>query len=619
MKKAFTRLCNLLFYCGFSREEYNSVKKEAYISNFNAWKYLHVFMAIVFAALLGVSLVNGNALVNVAVRSGLLVYSLVCVVLMFCVLPADSVRGQLLIYVTMIILLVLGVWTGLRRAEMMAVTFEVLLVMLAMFMIDKPYYMVLVLLGACLVYLRLVAQVKTGYALRGDTVNTVIYAAASIVINVFYNHLRVHEFLLKRAEELRFDEELAREREELAARQAELESATAELERVTRNRAEFSFGMSHDIRTPINAILGLTDMALRAPDNREKVTDCLEKTKKSGEQLLTLVNNVLDMSRAEVGHAALNEQRADILLAYANIRPAMLALAAEKNIDLSFEINEIENRYIYIDAPRANQLLVNLISNAIRFTPPNGRVRVSLRQLELAPVDYGRYEFTVEDNGIGMSDEFRPLAFDEFAREDTASAGPHHGSGLGLPICRSITQLMGGEIAFTSEKGVGTTFTVTLPLRLQAESELSLPDEAADAARLTGQRALLVDDDELSREIIADILHNADIMTEQAENGAVAVNLVKQHGPDYYNFILMDIQMPLTDGYQATQQIRAAYPAARLPIIALSAGTSEDSRARALQCGMNAYMEKPVDAPALLRELCLRRPAEENSCKDNRT
>ena len=602
MRKAFKRLCNLLLYCGFTKEEYKIVKKDAYISNFNAWKYLHVFMAIIFAALLGISLLNGNAIVNVAVRGGLLVYSLVCVVLMFCIIPSDSVRGQLLIYVTMIILLALGVWTGLRRPEMMAVTFEVLLVMVAMFMIDKPYYMVLVVMGAVFVYMRLISGVKTGVALRGDTINTFIYAAASIVINIFYNHLRMNEFLLNHANEIRLDKELARERNDLEKQQLELEHATEELKKASRNRAEFMFNISHDIRTPLNAILGFTDIALRNTDDREKITDCLDKTKKSGEHLLTLINNILDMSRAEVGNASLNEQRVDILLAYANIRPAMLELAAEKNIDLTFEINEIENRYVFIDALRANQLLTNLITNAIAFTPQDGRVRVALRQLELSPVDYGRYEFTVEDNGIGMGDEFRPVAFDEFAREDTDNIGLNHGNGLGLPICRSIVQLMGGEITFKSEKGTGTTFTVILPLRLQKDADISC-DTIIDTACLIGRRVLLVDDDELSREITDDILHNADIITEEAENGAVAVAMVRQHEVDYYDFILMDIRMPVIDGYEATRKIRAASPSHRIPIIGLSANASEDDRRRAFEYGMDAYLEKPTDAPTLLRTL----------------
>ena len=367
-------------------------------------------------------------------------------------------------------------------------------------------------------------------------------------------------------------------------------------------KTDFLFNMSHDIRTPMNAIIGFTNMAKKHIDDRERVLDSLNKTQEAGELLLSLINNILDMSRIESGRIELDENVGDVYYSFANIEATMLELAGAKNIDLAFNFGEIRDRYVYCDFTRCMRVFVNLVTNAIKYTGEGGRVRVSCEQIGKEN-GYGIYRYVIEDNGIGMSEEFQRHAFDEFSREKTATVSGIQGTGLGLSVCRTFVKAMNGSIECRSKQGEGTAFTVILPFRLQ-EGEVSYTNPLSgvvvsanavtENVNLTGAKVLLVEDNELNREIAVDILEEEGMLVEEANDGTVAVKMLQEKGPDYFNLILMDIQMPFMNGYEATAEIRKMYPNSVIPIIALSANAFAEDKAASIAAGMNDHVAKPI-------------------------
>ncbi|HJJ48290.1 MAG TPA: response regulator [Methanocorpusculum sp.] len=387
------------------------------------------------------------------------------------------------------------------------------------------------------------------------------------------------------------------------------EAANQYLEEASRAKSVFLFNMSHDVRTPMNAILGYTNIALKNLDDREKVRDALEKTQKSGTLLLSLINTILDVSRIESGKATLSKDKGDFLLSFVNIEDSLKTLAASKNVALSFEFGEYKDRYVICDFTRCSRIFINLISNAIKYTSHGGWVKVYAEQLDRYENGRGIYRYTVEDNGIGMSEEFMQHMFEQFSREQTASDKNIEGSGLGLSVCKAFTDLMGGTITCLSKLGMGTKFVVELPFEIQkgTESTSSEKEEAAagkpDMSVLAGRRVLVVEDNEMNREIAVDILEEADMTVETAEDGSVAVNMVKEKGPAYYDFVLMDIQMPVMDGYEATRRIRKMDGFADLPVIAVSANAFEEDRKASLEAGMNDHVPKPINVNVLMQTM----------------
>ena len=382
-----------------------------------------------------------------------------------------------------------------------------------------------------------------------------------------------------------------------------LEKATI----ASKAKTDFLFNMSHDIRTPMNAIIGFTNMAIKHKDEPEKLTEYLEKTQASGNLLLTLINSILDMSRIESGKAHLEEQKGDVMLSFVDIESTMQELARTKDITLDMKVENVTDRYVLCDFGRCNRVFINLISNAIKYTPAGGWVKVRGTQVGKAENGCGLYQYTVEDNGIGMSEEFQKNAFDEFTREKNSTVSGIQGTGLGLAVCKTFVTLMSGTIVCESEQGVGSKFTVTIPLKLQSGREYQDPvsRETVDLnvgekkISLEGRLALLVEDNEMNRDIARDILEEEGLAIEEAIDGSEAVEMLREKGPDYYDFILMDIQMPVMNGYEATKEIRKMYPNMNIPIIALSANAFEEDRKASLEAGMDAHVAKPI----VIREL----------------
>jgi len=395
--------------------------------------------------------------------------------------------------------------------------------------------------------------------------------------------------------------------------------ALEEAKLANKAKTDFLFNMSHDIRTPLNAIIGFTDIAMKNVEDKERVLDSLTKTHDSGELLLTLINDILDMSRIESGKITLTENKGDVFLSFSGIESTMMELAKAKNIDLTFAFENIRNRYVFCDFSRCIRVFVNIITNAIKYTNAGGYVKVKCEQIG-SQDGIGRYQYTFEDNGIGMSKEFLPRVFDEFARENTATVSGIQGTGLGLSVCKSFVNVMNGTIECRSRKGYGSTFTVTLPLRIQEGEEYTDPLSGEVVSRnsqtaplsedsnsenipvnniLANKKVLLVEDNELNREIAEYLLTEEGMDAETAEDGTVAVKMLRENGPDYYDLILMDIQMPLMNGYEATGEIRRMYPNADIPIIALSANAFAEDKEASLLAGMSDHVAKPINVSEL--------------------
>ena len=530
---------------------------------------------------------------------------------------------------------------------------------------------------------------------------------------------------------------------------AQLEEQNRKLELAVRHEAaanrakrEFLFNMSHDIRTPMNAIIGFTSLAATHIENKEQVLDYLKKISTSSQHLLSLINDVLDMSRIESGKIHLEEVEVNLSDVLHDLKTIVSGQIYAKQLELYMDVMDVTDEDVYCDKTRLNQILLNLLSNAIKFTPAGGTVSVRVRQLAGKVHGCGQYEFRIKDNGIGMSPEFAKKIFEPFERERTSTVSRIQGTGLGMAITKNIVDMMGGTIEVQTAQGKGTEFTVCVPMRAQTEQrpvekiteleglkalvvdddfntcdsvtkmlvkvgmraewtlsgkeavlrarqsiEMSdayhayiidwrlpdmngievtrrirslnddtpiiiltaydwsdieveakaagvtafcskpmfmsdlretlmsalgqkqtdtaqglLPDKNAD---FKGKHILLVEDNELNREIAQEILREYGFLVDSAENGAVAVEKVSTAAPGSYDLVLMDVQMPIMDGYTATRQIRALDDPARakLPILAMTANAFDEDRRNALESGMNGFLSKPIVIGDLVQEL----------------
>ena len=528
---------------------------------------------------------------------------------------------------------------------------------------------------------------------------------------------------------------------------AQLEEQNRKLELAVRHEAaanrakrEFLFNMSHDIRTPMNAIIGFTSLAATHIENKEQVLDYLKKISTSSQHLLSLINDVLDMSRIESGKVKIEEKAVHLPDLVHDVRSIIQPNVSAKRLSLFIDTMDVENEDIITDPLRLNQILLNILSNAIKFTPTGGMISIRIAEKNGAPAGRACYEFRIKDNGIGMSEEFQKHIFEEFTREENSTVSGIQGTGLGMSITKNIVDLMGGTIAIESEPGKGSEFIVNLCFALSGQKvelrqlpqleglralvadddtdtclsvstmlskigmrpewtisgreavirtryameqgdEFSvyiidwlIPDmngievvrqirkvigkncpiiiltaydwadieeearaagvtafcekplflselrrvlaepfcaepahkpSQPNAAKLKGKKLLLVEDNALNRELAQEILKEAGFVVDTAEDGEIAVQKMKQAAPGQYDLILMDIQMPRMDGYEATRQIRALPDAAKagIPIFAMTANAFEEDRQNALKAGMDGHIAKPLDIPHLLQVL----------------
>jgi len=392
-------------------------------------------------------------------------------------------------------------------------------------------------------------------------------------------------------------------------KQLELREAKNMAESANKAKSTFLFNMSHDIRTPLNAITGYTSLAKTHMEEMDKVKDCLEKIDTAGHHLLSLINEVLDMSRIETGNVVIEEKAVNLEERAQSSVSICSGNANAKNISLILNTQDVRDKYVMVDDVHVGQVIMNILSNAIKYTPDGGKVTYTIRQLESDFPGYGTYEFIISDNGIGMSDDFQKTIFDAFTRERSSTVSKIEGTGLGMAIVKKLVTLMHGDIKIQSEVGVGTTITVTFNFMFAQKIEKRTAVSNQPAISLVGKKVLLVEDNEMNREIGRDILEDNGLVVEEAEDGDVAVQiirkLVEDGNPIYYDFILMDIQMPHMDGYEATRQLRSipGLDGKKLPIIAMTANAFEEDKKKAYEAGMDAHLAKPINVGKLLETL----------------
>ena len=369
-------------------------------------------------------------------------------------------------------------------------------------------------------------------------------------------------------------------------------------------KSQFLFNMSHDIRTPMNAIIGYTNL-MRREALPPAAGEYLGKIETSSQHLLALINDILEMSRIESRKMELQYEPADLCRIMEEMRDLFAQQMQRKKIAFSVHTEQVQHRFVWCDVKYLNRVLLNLLSNAYKFTPENGAVSASVWETGNGEGGYGSYEMRVQDNGIGMSREFADRMFTAFERERTSTVSKTEGTGLGLAITKSIVDLMGGTIEVITSPGGGTNIIIRFRMKLADEKDLPAQRETEETAQridFTGKRLLLAEDNEINREIACMILDQAGFVVETAENGKEAADKVAASEPGYYDAVLMDIQMPVMDGYEATRAIRALDDPklAGIPILAMTANAFKEDEQAAMEAGMQAHIAKPLDVERML-------------------
>lgn len=388
-----------------------------------------------------------------------------------------------------------------------------------------------------------------------------------------------------------------------------IRKALVSAEHANRAKTAFLNNMSHDIRTPMNAIIGFTSLAAEHLDDREIIRDYLGKISTSGKHLLSLINDVLDMSRIESGSVKIEKTNIHLSDILEDLKTIILESVHAKQQKLLIKMQDVVHEDIITDKLRLTQVLLNIISNAVKFTPIGGTIQILVEEKISQKVGYAVYSFCIKDNGIGMSKEFQKHVFDSFAREHTVTESGITGTGLGMAITKNIVDLMGGTIHLTSKQGEGSEFIVTLECELAdktvQDKQSSCPKAEKKHLDYSGKKVLLVEDNELNREIATEILKSLGMKVDYAADGMEAVEIMSSEAGNQYDMIFMDIQMPKMDGYTATREIRTLKDTkkANVPIIAMTANAFDEDRKKAIKAGMNGHIAKPIDVNVILQNL----------------
>ncbi len=385
----------------------------------------------------------------------------------------------------------------------------------------------------------------------------------------------------------------------------EAQKALVKAENANRAKTDFLFNMSHDIRTPMNAITGFLRLLDKQQDDGAKRKEYIRKIGDASQILLSIINNVLEMSKIESGKTVLNENAFNIEQMCNSMYSLFTAHMQAKNITFEKEV-VVQHRFVWCDTTKVQEVYFNILSNAYKYTSDGGTVSMRLTELPSEEEGYAYFKMEIEDNGMGISKEFIPHLFENFSREHNTTHGKVAGTGLGMPIAKKLTELMHGSIEVKSEVGKGTKFTVLMGHRIASEADLADNKIENDmAADFLGKRILLAEDNDLNAEIAMEVLSETGLKVERAEDGEICIDMVERAEDGYYDLILMDIQMPNMNGYQATQAIRKMdHPGkANIPIVAITANAFEEDKKNAYAAGMDAHLAKPIDIQKLMDTL----------------
>ena len=387
---------------------------------------------------------------------------------------------------------------------------------------------------------------------------------------------------------------------------SELLIAAKKAEAANEAKTEFLQRMSHDIRTPINGICGMVNMAEHYADDMEKQTEYRTKVKEASNMLLELVNDVLDMSKLESGEIILEEIPFNLRKIFEEVLVVIEQIAAEQNIRIVWEKKEITHRDLIGSPGYVKRVMMNILSNAVKYNRANGHIYISCRELPSEQLEMTTIEFTCRDTGIGMTEAFQKQIFEPFSQEHTGSRTKFAGTGLGMPITKKLVEKMGGTISFECKEGAGTTFVIWVPFKIDPDVDEHKVQKDIPEKSIEGLHILLVEDNELNMEIAEFMLRNEGADVTKAWNGQKAVEIFEKSRPDEFDVILMDIMMPVMNGYEAARMIRSMdrEDAKVIPIIAMTANAFTEDKLRAKEAGMNEHIAKPVDTKRLVKIIC---------------
>ena len=423
----------------------------------------------------------------------------------------------------------------------------------------------------------------------------VVYATAIVSLAVLMIGLLLFFFMAKKSDKRIIEHQ--RKTNEMLKDAADAANAASVA------KSNFLSHMSHDIRTPINGIMGMTDIALKNLEEPERVEDCLHKIESSSGHLLSLVNDVLDMSRIESGKTQIAREPMDMRQVIGHCTSIIGGQLQGRAVELVEEFEELSHPHVLGDELHLRQVLINILGNAVKFTPDGGKIYFRIQELS-AVEDEVLFRLEVEDTGVGMRPEFLPHIFEAFSQEDDGTRTIYKGTGLGMTITKQFVDLMGGALSVESQLNVGTCFTLELPLTIDWEVRES-PEEVCREVELAGARLLVAEDNELNMEIAQYMLEDVGIEVTPAMNGREALDIFAASEPGTFDGVLMDVMMPVMDGLEAARSIRALNreDALNVPIIAMTANAYDEDKRRCLEAGMNAHMAKPIDGETLIRIL----------------